>query len=369
MKVRFFNSTEGTAFWKKLLHEIAALGFEVSHPFSVAETNYRGGSQRLQKLLKFWKMFPWYATTTFLRPGKASCYVATTNPFFLPALVRCRVGSRRGTILLLYDLYPDALELSSLVTPNKILSRMIGYATKYAVANCSATVFLGDVLRDHVESRYGKAKQSVVIPVGADGSPFKASIPRSLEVGQAVQIAYCGNLGRAHETTTLKNYFQSAQSAPIKFSFYASGKGYDEFKQSVTSELDSRTTCCFSGPLPNETWVDTMRSTHVALVTIKPGWENVVMPSKTYSAMVAGQAILAICPRNSDLAKLVEKHDCGWIVEPGDVESLGNVLEQQVADPRQLLEKRTNSFKAGHAYYDCSVVAAQWTKLFSELSH
>ncbi len=303
-----------------------------------------------------------------LRPGTANVNVATTNPFFLPALVRLRVGSRRHSILLLYDLYPDALELSDLVAPNRMTSKAIAFATQYAVKNCSATVFLGDVLREHVENRYGHAKQSAVIPVGADGSPFVESPPTLLDDGQVVQIAYCGNLGRAHDTTTLKSYLESSSCESIAFTFYSSGKGYAEFKSSLGNIARSKPQCDLRAPLPNAGWVDAMRSTHVALVTLNPGWEKVVMPSKTYSAMVAGQAILAICPQKSDLAELVRKHDCGWVVSPGDRESLKQVLEHEILDRTRLLEKRTNSFRAGHAHYDCSVVAKQWTQLFSDLT-
>jgi len=37
-----------------------------------------------------------------------------------------------------------------------------------------------------------------------------------------------------------------------------------------------------------------------------PGAEQVVMPSKTYSAMMAGQAVLAIAPEESDLVDLIK---------------------------------------------------------------
>jgi len=48
-----------------------------------------------------------------------------------------------------------------------------------------------------------------------------------------------------------------------------------------------------------------------------PGAEQVVMPSKTYSAMMVGQAILAIALVESDLVDLIKTAGCGWCVEPG----------------------------------------------------
>ena len=82
-----------------------------------------------------------------------------------------------------------------------------------------------------------------------------------------------------------------------------------------------------------------MESADVALVTMVPGSETVVMPSKTYSAMMAGQAILAIAPEDSDLVDLIKAAECGWWVAPGAVAGLAAALDQISADPEGLLAK------------------------------
>lgn len=93
-----------------------------------------------------------------------------------------------------------------------------------------------------------------------------------------------------------------------------------------------------------------MESADVALVTMSPGSETVVMPSKTYSAMMAGQAILAIAPENSDLVDLIKTVDCGWWLEPGDVAGIEAALKVIDSDPELLLYKRENAFNYAHTY-------------------
>ena len=102
-----------------------------------------------------------------------------------------------------------------------------------------------------------------------------------------------------------------------------------------------------------------MLRAQVALVTIAPGAERVVMPSKTYSALVAGQAILAICRRESDLADLVRQHDCGWVVEPGNPEQLAQTirLASRSEDPSRaeraaVIARRYNFADAMAGYAD-----------------
>ena len=101
---------------------------------------------------------------------------------------------------------------------------------------------------------------------------------------------------------------------------------------------------------------------------MRPGAEGVVMPSKTYSALVAGQAVLAVCPENSDLADLVLRHDCGWVVAPGDAPGLTALLRRLVAAPDEVLKCRRNAWTAGHRYYDQRVLALEWCKLLDTVS-
>ena len=130
------------------------------------------------------------------------------------------------------------------------------------------------------------------------------------------------------------------------------------------------------GNLPNAEWVPAMLNADIALVTMIPGAERVVMPSKTYSALVAGQAILAVAPRDSDLADLVIKHDCGWVIEPESlakgrpghgVAGLTALLAHLAEHPDEVLRKRENAYRAGHEHYDMSVIARQWDSLLKRV--
>jgi glycosyltransferase involved in cell wall biosynthesis len=68
------------------------------------------------------------------------------------------------------------------------------------------------------------------------------------------------------------------------------------------------------------------------------------------------------------LADLIVRHDCGWVVEPGDAAGLRQALERIAADRGGLLAKRRNSFAAGHLFYDMAPVAGAWMRLFAELA-
>ena len=58
---------------------------------------------------------------------------------------------------------------------------------------------------------------------------------------------------------------------------------------------------------------------HRGLATQLPETVGSVVPSKTYGIMAAGRPMLYVGPENATPSLVLQKHKCGWRVEPGDV--------------------------------------------------
>ena len=366
--IEVFNSVQGAAFFQRLLHEWRNTGAQVISHQAVSEADYRTSRGPLGRLVLRWRMYAGYAWLCWRRGrksrGLSPIRVVTTNPFFAPALVARATSGHGPTVNLLFDLFPEALIQAGTIGADSWVARRCAAITRFSLRKCEATVFLGEHLRTYAEATYGRARIGVVIPVGADGAAFRQSPPGLLPAGIHPRILYSGQMGSMHDTATVASTWPDLRNLRIKWVFHASGSGYVRLRQSV-GEDDAVT---WGGALGDAEWQRTMKEAQVALVTMTPGAEKVVMPSKTYSAMVAGQALLAICPRSSDLADLVIRHDCGWVVEPGDCVGLRRVVEIIATDPAGLLLRRRNAFEAGHRYYDMTPIAAQWEQLFARLA-
>jgi glycosyltransferase involved in cell wall biosynthesis len=351
------------------LSEWKTTGAEVIPYQVISESDYRKDRGIPGRIALRWRMYPGYAWVCWrgARRGRAHSpvRVVATNPFFAPALVARASQGQGATINLLYDLYPEALIRAGKIAPDSWLARRCAAVTRFTLRECAATVFLGDRLRAFAEATHGPARHAAVIPVGADGSPFKDTPPQLLATGMRPQILYSGLMGRMHDTDTLSALWTAMEISGLKWAFRASGAGYDRLRK-ITG---LRAEVTWGTALPEVAWRQAMKQAQVALVTIAPGAEHVVMPSKTYSALVAGQAILAICRRASDLADLVIRHECGWVVEPGDVTGLRHALNCIAQNPKELWVKRQKAFAAGHRHYDMGTVAERWMKLFKELQN
>jgi colanic acid biosynthesis glycosyl transferase WcaI len=370
MTIEVYNAVGGAAFFQGLLAEWRSVGAEVEYREAVSETDYRARRGLAGRLALRWRMYAGYGWQCWSEARRTTepawVRVVATNPFFAPALVARAGRGRVPTINLLFDLYPEALIQTGRIAPDSWIAGRCAALTRYALRECAATVFLGEHLRSHAEATHGRARRAVVIPVGADGAPFRARQPGRLAPGEPLRIMYSGQLGRMHDTSTLLAAWIGDRTLPsdMTWVFQASGSGYAQLRQ----QAGVRANVEWGGALPATEWQEAMKRAHVALVTVASGAERVVMPSKVYSALVAGQAVLAICPRNSDLADLVRQHDCGWVVEPGDVAGLRQVLAGFRTNPGELGAKRCQAFAAGHRFYDVRPVAAQWMELIRDLA-
>jgi len=356
-KISFYNSTETAPFLKKLIEEIESQSvYKCNENYSLPTNEYKNARTFLGKVKKRYKMYLGHSLHLIKR-NNSSIKVCTTNPFFAPLLSAKFKNKNVKTINLVYDLYPDALEVAGMIKKDSIVSRLVSKITSNAIKSSDVNVFLGVRLRKHAESRYGQSKSSKIIHVGGDGSPFKDREKIFNHKADSIAILYCGQIGRMQDGEGIIKFLEhitSVQFNKIKATFYAYGPGYEELKKSI----DASQAISINGAISNEVSYKEMMKSQVSLITLIPGAENVGMPSRTYTSMLAGQAILAICSKESDLADLVNKHDCGWVIDPNNIEEVKKALNE-IQKPEILLAKRLNSYSAGHEFYDVSVLAKQ----------
>jgi len=308
---------------------------------------------------------------------RADAVVVCTNTFYVPFLA---TFFHRKVIHLVYDLFPEAMVHAGKWEEGTFKVRLIRWITQQTFKRASANVFLGNRLKAYCEGQYGVIHNSVIIPVGGDERLFcgvKGDFSAGGRVGEAdvPRILYCGNFGNMHDSGTL---FGSWKALVIKVGregkemfpwwfFHCSGPKralVEATKMELPEELQER--IVLGEGLDQERWVETMLSAEVALVTMVSGAEQVVMPSKTYSAMLAGQAILAIAPEDSDLVDTIKEADCGWWVTPGDIDGLLQVLLEITKYDQLVMMKRRNAFKYAHQHFGQNRLALNWIKLFND---
>ena len=359
-----------------MIVSMRTIGIQAEHRFVVSSEEYRQARTPLYRTLLRLKMYLEYPVRLAwfcVIDRSPRILVITTNTFYAP-LIAITLSSRSQLVVhLVWDLFPDALVTVGRFAPNGWVISCVKGIVQYIFRHVSANVFLGQRLLKHAETKFRQVPKSYVIPVGANASVFADVHLGLCELHRAVDILYCGNFGVMHDSITLIEALKSSDhidglNGGFTLTFHASGPNYVDFKNSIRA-IDSALArnVRLESSLNDDEWVYRMHQAQVALVTMKPGSEKVVMPSKTYSALAAGQAILAICPIDSDLAHLVIEEKCGWVVTPGKPEELLAALHEISTQRNLLLKKRKNAFQVGQSKFSNGGVAHEWVALINKL--
>ena len=414
-KIEFCSNVECGSSQKQLLKELEKKGFDTKLCFQTHQARYLSNKTQAGRFLlrlEQYIAYPIRMVVTFLFQSIQSIFfqpnaqtpnsnlfsekhkeesthrcktkriaIVTTNPFFAPFLA---TFFHPNVVHLIWDLYPETMIHAKKWSANSIKSRVVSWIIKKTLQRSQLNVFIGNRLRIHVEKIYGKVSNATVIDVGSNQSLFKISPKQRAKYSQTSSvptILYCGLLGNLHDAETFltvwrdwasssksskkdfQDYYHSSVYRDLmpNFRFYCSGAKRATLEKSVTALPDGvRTKIHLGFGLNDQDWAEQLQSSEVSLITIVPGAETVLMPGRTYSSMLAGQALLAIAPEESDLVDLVKIAKCGWWVCPGDSDKLKDIFKEILAFPDELLEKRENAYQYAHKHLGQNTLAKKW---------
>ena len=311
--------------------------------------------------------------------GAEGVLIPTTNPFFLPHLLLATSAWHGHRVVpLIYDMYPDAWEAAGMAGKDSRLSNFVTSLNRWLFANADAVVFIGENMARYAIKRYGKPRVWRVIETGADLNEFEHAENKLSDAGRELDewlngrmlMTYTGNLGCVHDWRTLANGLSLVLSSPLKGDvaclIAASGPGAIYLKNRLKGL--GKSTIRFEEPLDDERWAQTMARSSISLVTLAEKAVHTSIPSKTFSGMAAGNAIVAISSNGSDLSDVVIRHKCGHVLYPGDVEGFALAVEKLVCDREWRSQCANNARNAVLTNYDMPLLAEKWKVLLSEVA-
>ena len=239
--------------------------------------------------------------------------VAMTDPPLMSVVAA--LASKR-VVNWVQDLFPEVAESLGIRVP-RVLRTLRDWSLRRARAN----VVLGELMAARVP-------KATVIHNFAD-----ADLAPQPHASEAFVVGYSGNLGRAHEFETIIGAMQ--QLPDVRFLFIGGGAQLDAVKRAAG------TNAVFRSYAPREELSASLSAADAHLVSLKPSLEGLIVPSKFYGVLAVGRPVLFIGARDGELARLIEEHRCGIVIEMGDVEGLTNAI-------RKLAGDRTEAAAMGH---------------------
>jgi colanic acid biosynthesis glycosyl transferase WcaI len=367
-RIEFWSSIESHGCQRALMHRLSEEGFVVEERYLVSSDTYRSARSSMKRMwlrVCGYVFYPGMVALAFARWRDDTVYVVSSNTFYAPWIALLASRGRATILHWILDLYPEVLIVAGVVERDGVTARIVGRIMSMTCRRVSANIFLGCGLRDHASRVIGPVPNAWVIPIGADDEvlrSFKVIPSFDKAAGRRIKILYCGNMGYMHDVDTLGAFFSTTNWLPVSFEFRGHGSGFAELRARCQA-APGRNWITFGSNLDDAAWSETLGSSQVALVTMRAQAAGVVMPSKAFSAMLAGQAILAICPSDSDLAEMIVAHDIGWVIKPGDIASLTELLGRLAQNPRLVDQKRLRAHALGWRKFHSAAVAADWRNL------
>ena len=259
--------------------------------------------------------------------------VAMTDPPLLSILAQ-RAARRRGAHLVNWwqDIYPEVAIQAGIPFLKGPIGQLVSYLRDVSLKAAKANVVVGQRMAEEVLA-HGVSSGSVhVIPNWSDdeeiSSVSNAENPLRREWGleNKFVVGYSGNLGRAHEfDTVLAASARLRNNADIVFVLIGGGYLVDELARSIKERR-------LEGTFRLIPYQDRALLKHalcvsdVHWISLRPEFEGLIVPSKFYGIAAAGRPMIAITAKDGEVARLIEQHECGFVIEPGNVDALVKAL-------------------------------------------
>jgi glycosyltransferase involved in cell wall biosynthesis len=308
------------------------------------------------------------------------------------SLIAAPVCRLRGARLVnwLQDIFPETAEALRVGGRGaKALYRVLRWFRDRSLRAAHTNVVLGERMAERV-CRLGILPERVrVIANWADGSTIepiereKNALRAAWGLSDAFVVGYSGNLGRAHEIESLLEAMSkvetaqgrrgeipstaAAQSLPaVRWLFIGGGALFELLKAEVARQ--GLTSVHFKPYQPRARLAQSLSAADVHLVSLRPELESLIVPSKFYGVCAAGRPTVFIGDGDGEIARLIERHDCGRTVPKGDGTRLAQTVLELAADGGPCSAMGNRARRAFDAEFDKAIAIARWDKLLVELS-
>ena len=288
-------------------------------------------------------MIPSLFLRSLLLP-RADVVVTKTDPPMLLAigpLLKFLKGSR--LIHWAQDLYPEVAEELGIFPKRGAVAGVIRSLSTLSMQVHDAVVPVGCCMAKLLVHRgvaSGKIRvipntgvEQEIVPVLREENSFRAT--HGLK--ESFVVEYSGNLGRAHEFTTVleaARLLQDRGESDILFLFVGGGPGEESLRRDV--EASNLRNVRFLPSQPSDLLSQSLGAGDLHLVTMKEGMSGLVVPSKFYGVMAAGRPCLFVGPAKSEVGEFLTMHATGCIIRPGDAGALVSAIISYRNDPESL---------------------------------
>ncbi len=334
-----------------------------------------GRDQLFGRALDYLTFYASAFSRLFLLMREGDIVIAKTDPPMLSVVAAMATRLRGGKLInWLQDLFPEIAAAADIEGAKGSIGQMLTWLRDWSLDCARLNVVVGEKMRDVLIARGIAERQVAVIANWANGDAIRPvartanPLRRKWGLEGKFVIGYSGNLGRVHEVGTVLGAMTVLHEDERKwFLFIGSGKQ----RQTMETECKTRgiTSVSFVPYQARDDLAWSLGVPDVHLVTLLPEMEGLVVPSKVYGIAAAGRPILNIGALDGEIAQLIDEHDCGMTIEPGDVTGLVEAIARLASDDALRATLGGNARKALENDYEMRHALRKWRKLLQSVAN
>ena len=306
------------------------------------------------------------------RSRKDTVYLYTTNPPFLGAIGWfVSLFRNHHYVTLLHDAHPQLGVWVGTFKKGSMIERVWMWINKKKYQRTKEAIVLCSAAKDLVAKTYPIAPEHIhVIPNWADGEDLfpvpksECGIARDNGFVEDFVLLYSGNMGLYYDFETVLDAAELLMDEPFKLVLAGGGGKRSAIEKQVKERGLSNVVMMPYQPF--EKLNEALNSCDASLVTIAEGIEGISFPSKLYTSLAVGKAIVALSEDWSELRQIVEHNHCGVWSALGDAEGLAEKLRGMIHDKAAsdaMSRSAREVFDKGYTRQVCAAKYAEVLKL------
>jgi colanic acid biosynthesis glycosyl transferase WcaI len=304
-----------------------------------------------------------------LLPKKDVILGVSNPPFLSIVLMIVSVLSGSKYYFIMHDVYPEGLVAVNKLAPTSLATKLWRALNKLSYRYANKIVVLGRDMQELLMNNYAiTADKIAYIPnwsLTSTEAPISFennSLAQELQLQDKFVVQYSGNMGLWHDIDTFIQAAAQLQRNPnIKFLFIGNGIRQKQAQQ-LAAEF-KLTNIIWLDFLPKEQLNTSLTCAHIALISLNVGLEGIAVPCKLYGILSSGKAIIAQVPAKSEIAYTVTEEECGFVVQPGDVNGLVEKIEVLEANRDLTSKMGCRSFQAYQSKYTIEIITKQFKSM------
>lgn len=307
------------------------------------------------------------------RGGWNTVFIAKTDPplISVPVAIAARLtGASHANWL--QDVYPEVAAELGVGFAGGRSGNIIAGLRNWSLRVGTVNIAIGTRMKELLEKNGIPASRIEIIPNWSDDETIypvphaQNEVRAEWGLADKFVIAYSGNMGRAHDVETVLGAAAILQDDPsIRFVFIGGGKLLDTLR--ARREEHGLSNIDLKPYQPREKLAQSLSAADVHWLSLQPALEGTIVPSKAYGIAAAGRPMIFVGDADGEIARLIDEHECGIVVAPGESELLAEKIRMLAADAPARTRMGDNARRLIDRHYSRASAFAKWRNLADRL--